>query len=70
VIQSRFHIKNPRILGVTVDNFSFIGHLALDLYTPVLLNSTSLTESCENCRNPVYFSFDEPLSARTTGQGV
>jgi hypothetical protein len=29
VIQRRFHTKDPRILGVTVDNFSFFGHLAL-----------------------------------------
>ena len=37
----------------------------------MLLYSTYLTESCENCRNSVYFSFDEPSSsARTTGQAV
>jgi len=34
VIQSRFHTKDPRILGVTVDNFSFFGHLALGFVYP------------------------------------
>jgi hypothetical protein len=34
VIQSRFHTKDPRILGVAVDNFSFFGNLALGFVYP------------------------------------